>query len=151
MKFLPILLLATVLGGPAYAHHRSKHVINRYDYISEKDWSTCTKELVSVTVYSDGSQMKDFRRLPWHRCINRHKGGYHRHSHFQQRSYTPRPVPTERKQSTTDDNSCIEGSVIGGIAGGGLGAALSRGDGRWWAIPTGIVGGALAGCQIDGG
>ncbi|AIX14613.1 hypothetical protein Syn7803C72_2 [Synechococcus phage ACG-2014d] len=147
MKFLPILLLATVLGGPAYAHHRSKHVINRYDYIAEKDWSTCTKELVSVTVYSDGSQMKDFRRLPWHRCINRHNGGYHRHSH----SYTPRPVPTERKQSKTDDNSCIEGSVIGGIAGGGLGAALSRGDGRWWAIPTGIVGGALAGCQIDGG
>ena len=50
-----------------------------------------------------------------------------------------------------DDNSCIEGSVLGGIAGGGLGAALSRGDGRWWAIPLGIVGGTMMGCQIDGG
>ena len=50
-----------------------------------------------------------------------------------------------------DDNSCIEGSVLGGIAGGGLGAALSRGDGRLWAIPLGIVGGAMAGCQVDGG
>lgn len=50
-----------------------------------------------------------------------------------------------------DDNSCIEGSVLGGLAGGGLGAALSRGSGRWWAIPTGIVGGVLVGCQIDGG
>ena len=50
-----------------------------------------------------------------------------------------------------DDNSCIEGSILGGIAGGGAGAALSRGDGRFWAIPLGIVGGAMAGCQIDGG
>ena len=50
-----------------------------------------------------------------------------------------------------DDNSCIEGSILGGIAGGGLGAALSRKDGRLWAIPLGIVGGAMAGCQVDGG
>ncbi len=50
-----------------------------------------------------------------------------------------------------DDNSCIEGSVLGGIAGGGAGAVLSRGNGRWWAIPLGIVSGAMVGCQIDGG
>ena len=50
-----------------------------------------------------------------------------------------------------DDNSCIEGSILGGIAGAGIGAASSRGDGRWWAIPLGIVGGAMVGCQIDGG
>ena len=51
----------------------------------------------------------------------------------------------------TDDNSCIEGSILGGIAGGGAGAALSRKEGRLWAIPLGIVGGALVGCQVDGG
>ena len=50
-----------------------------------------------------------------------------------------------------DDNSCIEGSILGGIAGAGAGAALSRGDGRWWAIPLGIVGGSMVGCQVDGG
>ena len=50
-----------------------------------------------------------------------------------------------------DDNSCVEGSIIGGLLGGGLGAALSQGDGRWWAIPTGIAGGAMVGCQVDGG
>ena len=50
-----------------------------------------------------------------------------------------------------DNNSCIEGSILGGIAGGGLGAALSRKEGRLWAIPTGIVGGAMVGCQVDGG
>ena len=36
-----------------------------------------------------------------------------------------------------DDNSCVEGAVLGGILGGGAGAAASRGDGRWWAIPPG--------------
>lgn len=56
-----------------------------------------------------------------------------------------------QNQHQTDDNSCIEGSILGGIAGGGAGAALSRGDGRWWAIPLGIVGGSMVGCQIDGG
>ena len=56
-----------------------------------------------------------------------------------------------QKQHQTDDNSCIEGSILGGILGGGAGAAASRGDGRYWAIPLGIVGGAMVGCQIDGG
>ena len=56
-----------------------------------------------------------------------------------------------RKNANVDDNSCIEGSVLGGILGGGAGAAASRGDGRLWAIPLGIVGGAMVGCQVDGG
>jgi hypothetical protein len=56
-----------------------------------------------------------------------------------------------RRSVPADDNSCIEGSILGGIAGGGAGAALSRKEGRLWAIPLGIVGGALVGCQVDGG
>jgi len=55
------------------------------------------------------------------------------------------------RRHNTDDNSCIEGSILGGLAGGGAGAALSRKEGRLWAIPLGIVGGALVGCQVDGG
>tara|TARA_B100002019_G_scaffold238046_1_gene213016 strand:- start:1979 stop:2446 length:468 start_codon:yes stop_codon:yes gene_type:complete len=50
-----------------------------------------------------------------------------------------------------DGNDCSQGAVLGGITGGAAGAALSRGDGRWWAIPLGIVGGAVVGCDIDGG
>ena len=59
-------------------------------------------------------------------------------------------VPKTNK-GNVDDNSCIEGAVLGGIGGAGAGAVLSRGDGRWWAIPLGIVGGSMVGCQIDGG
>jgi hypothetical protein len=39
-------------------------------------------------------------------------------------------------------------SALGALLGGGVGAALSRGDGRWWAIPVGAaVGGAMFGCN----
>lgn len=146
MKFLalPLLLLT---ASPALAHHRH-HVINKYSYMRDRDWATCTKEEVQVTVYSDGSTMKEFKRHPWYRCIRKHERGHVHHYH--NHSSRPRVVRPDT-QKNVDDNSCIEGSIIGGIAGGGLGAALSRGDGRWWAIPTGIVGGALVGCQVDGG
>ena len=53
--------------------------------------------------------------------------------------------------SHPDTNSCIEGSVIGGLLGAGLGAALSRGDGRWIGVPGGGAAGALIGCQGEGG
>ena len=50
-----------------------------------------------------------------------------------------------------DTNDCSDGKIAGGILGGAAGAALSRGDGRWWAIPLGVVGGSMIGCDIDGG
>ena len=50
-----------------------------------------------------------------------------------------------------DDNSCKEGTLAGGLIGGGIAASISRGKDSWWAIPTGIVTGAMIGCDIDGG
>ena len=50
-----------------------------------------------------------------------------------------------------DDNDCSEGTVAGGLLGGGLAAFGTRGKDRWWTIPTGIIGGAMVGCQMDGG
>ena len=50
-----------------------------------------------------------------------------------------------------DDNDCSEGTVIGGLLGGGLAGFGSRGKDRWWAIPSGIIGGAMLGCAVDGG
>ena len=73
------------------------------------------------------------------------------------RRYIPQTAPHYHYEEehpnvgNVDNNSCVEGSIIGGILGGGAGAAASRGDGRWWAIPLGIVGGSMVGCQIDGG
>jgi len=58
------------------------------------------------------------------------------------------------KRKTTiqfDNNDCTDGKIAGGLVGGGLGAAISRGDGRWWAIPLGAVLGSRIGCEIEGG
>ncbi len=60
-------------------------------------------------------------------------------------------VPPTPTRSNVDDNSCVEGTVAGGILGGALGGVLSKKENWIWAIPTGIVGGAMAGCQVDGG
>ena len=56
----------------------------------------------------------------------------------------------ERVQEV-DDNDCTDGKVAGAILGGGIGAALSQDEGRWWAIPLGVVTGSAIGCDIDGG
>ena len=50
-----------------------------------------------------------------------------------------------------DDNDCTDGKVAGAILGGGAAAAMSRGDGRWWAIPLGAVVGSKIGCDAAGG
>ena len=50
-----------------------------------------------------------------------------------------------------DNNDCTDGKIAGGLLGGGVGAALSRGDGRWRAIPLGAVLGSRIGCEIEGG
>ena len=56
-----------------------------------------------------------------------------------------------QKMEEVDDNDCTDGKVAGAILGGGVGAALSRDEGRWWAIPLGVVTGSAIGCDIDGG
>ena len=63
--------------------------------------------------------------------------------------YLPADPQPPRRQ--VDDNSCVEGSILGGILGGALGAGLSRDEGMIVGIPLGVVGGALVGCQLDGG
>ena len=50
-----------------------------------------------------------------------------------------------------DNNDCTDGKLAGALLGGGAAAAMSRGDGRWWAIPLGVVTGSAIGCDLDGG
>ena len=61
------------------------------------------------------------------------------------------PYPLPENQTYKDENSCVEGSVIGGLLGGGLGGILSNQENWILTVPAGIVGGAMVGCQIDGG
>jgi len=66
-------------------------------------------------------------------------------------SAEPRQSPVTRTYEEYDTNDCGDGKIAGGLLGGGLAAAISRGDGRWWAIPLGAVVGSSIGCDIDGG
>ena len=66
-------------------------------------------------------------------------------------------IPCQRRKTTTiqkrddDGNDCTDGKIAGGILGGAAGAALSQDEGRWWAIPLGVVTGSATGCDLDGG
>ena len=50
-----------------------------------------------------------------------------------------------------DGNECGDGKIAGALVGGGAAAAMSRGDGRWWAIPLGVLVGSTVGCDMAGG
>ena len=83
-------------------------------------------------------------------------GGYIKHSRTKVACGNMQPTqyhePTYHQPSApVDDNDCSGGTVAGALIGGGLAGYGSRGKGRWWAIPAGIVGGAMLGCQISGG
>tara|TARA_B100000242_G_C42872714_1_gene404981 strand:- start:266 stop:751 length:486 start_codon:yes stop_codon:yes gene_type:complete len=66
----------------------------------------------------------------------------HNHNHDHNHNY---------KASKKDNNSCKEGSIIGGLLGAGVTMSATRGKDRWWAVPAGGAAGAMIGCQIDGG
>ena len=63
--------------------------------------------------------------------------------------------PSYRRHVTVyedvDTNDCSDGTVAGALLGGGLAGFGTRGKDRWWTIPTGIIGGAMLGCAVDGG
>ena len=69
------------------------------------------------------------------------------------RRTNPPERPYYRRHVTVyeDTNDCTDGKIAGGLLGGGAAAAMSRGDGRWWAIPLGVVVGSHIGCDAAGG
>ena len=67
------------------------------------------------------------------------------------RSDEPRQSTVTRTYDEYDTNDCSDGKIAGGLLGGGLGAAISQGDGRWWAITLGAVVGSHIGCEEAGG
>ena len=83
---------------------------------------------------------KDTVEVP---CDDNPNVGWNRPSH---RPYYRRHVTVYE-----DTNDCTDGKIAGGLLGGGLGAAISQGDGRWWAIPLGAVVGSHIGCDLAGG
>tara|TARA_B100000085_G_scaffold141525_1_gene128807 strand:- start:1220 stop:1642 length:423 start_codon:yes stop_codon:yes gene_type:complete len=136
---LAAIVMATSLTVPAEAGHRHGRV-----YRDEICTKTIYEEIYRPPrslgnpsprgqIFSESYDIE----VP---CKRRHK-----HYHYYE---TPRVQPVPDKPDTND---CREGTAIGALLGGAGAAAISENDAYIWSIPLGIVGGAMAGCQIDGG
>ena len=55
------------------------------------------------------------------------------------------------KSAKSKADDCTDGKIAGGLLGGAAAAAMSRDEGRWWAIPLGVFLGGTIGCDVDGG
>ena len=82
---------------------------------------------------------------------HKHQNGNLAHYHHSHAVTITSQPPVEVDPAPQDSNSCLEGTLAGGVPGGALGGTLAKKDNWIWSIPVGAVGGALVGCQIDGG
>ena len=111
----------------------------------------CFKEVYREE-YTPGTVNSPGYIRSWTETVEVRCHGHHSGSTVIQEDPFPINHNTHHHTNTNvDDNSCIEGAIIGGILGGAGGAAASRGPDMAWAIPLGVVGGSLVGCQVDGG
>ena len=143
MKLALVALLIGVTSAPAFAGGPATGYRSRGGYAEEeKCYRKEYREEYGPGTAKRPGYVKTYRKRVEVAC---------------ERDYIPQTTPHYHHEEQypnvgdVDNNSCVEGSILGGIAGGGLGAALSRDAGRLWAIPLGVVGGAMAGCQVDGG
>ena len=145
MKLLAALLLIGVTSAPALAGpatgYRSRGGYAEQEKCFRKEHR---EEYVPGTMSSPGyvRSYKKRVRVPCERPQYMPQSTPHSFPRYED----PHP-----NMGRVDNNSCVEGTVAGGLLGGALGGVLSKKENWIWAIPTGIVGGAMVGCQVDGG
>ena len=144
---LPAILLSTLfIAAPAYAGGPA--TVYRYNDPS-RDGARVFREshcYENVEQYIPGYYNKH----------GQYVGGYVKHRRNKiPCGYAPvrnHHVPSYHQPGgNVDNNDCSGGTAVGALLGGGLAGFGSRGKDRWWAIPAGVVGGAMLGCQVDGG
>ena len=126
MKILLTSLIALGSISPVFADQKAGYSEDRTCYRTEY-----REEYVPGTLENPG-YIRTYNETVEVPC--RDRGGY-----------------TRKETIEYDTNDCTDGKIAGGLLGGAAGAAMSRDDGRWWAIPLGIVVGSAIGCDVDGG
>lgn len=151
---IAVALLMASSATPSLAHPSASHEVGYNRPVERTIERTVVRTTVAPAHQPAGHRQwrqSDWRRAHWRRNAwrrqqweraNWQRANWNRHDHDDRHG---------TRVSNPDTNSCIEGSVIDGLVGAGLGAALSRGDGRWIGVPVGGAAGALIGCQVDGG
>ena len=149
LALTPVSAIAHPGDAIPHQHHYGENDSSQAGYSNQR---TCHKteyreEYIPGTEDSPGyvKSWKDTVEVP---CDDANIGWHRPH-----RPHRPSDRPYYRRHVTVyeDTNDCSEGTIAGGILGGGLATAISRGKDQWWAIPTGIITGAMIGCDIDGG
>ena len=126
MKILLTSLIALGSISPVFADQKAGYSEDRTCYKTEY-----REEYVPGTLENPG-YIRTYNETVEVPC--RDRGGY-----------------TRRETIEYDTNDCTDGKIAGGLLGGAAGAAMSRDDGRWWAIPIGAVIGSKIGCDAAGG
>ena len=137
MKQLLIPLLLLGLTSPAYARRQSP------GYSNQCFEEVYREEYIPGTLNRPGT----IRRWTEQKEVTCNGAGPVR----TYQGYGGGLVPEQHTTGRQPENSCIEGSILGGITGGALGGVLSTQENWIWSIPAGVVGGAMAGCVVDGG
>jgi len=150
---LPLLFVTSGLDKPVYAHknyskaeicYRNKYVETYHPGTRQNPGYVSSREKVV-----ERPCPKNFH---FHgRMSHKHPKGRQTHAHHVHSSAGIASQPVLVDPSVDDQNSCLEGTLAGGVLGGALGGVLAKQENWIWSIPTGVVGGALVGCQIDGG
>ena len=144
MKLLAALLLIGVTSAPALAGGPRTGYRSRGGYAEqEKCFKREYREEYIPGTMSNPGYVKRYNKRVRVPC--------------ERPSFMPQSAPHYHHEEEypgvghVDNNSCKEGTVAGGLLGGALGGVLAKKENWIWAIPTGIVGGAMVGCQVDGG
>lgn len=143
------LILATIIAlTPAAALAGPKNSQAGWSH-QEKCFKTVYREEYVPGTMKNPGYVKSYKERVKVPCKNR---PVENHTHYHVEPHrTYRPAEREDRMSNVDDNSCVEGTVIGGILGGAAGGTLATKKNWIWSIPVGVVSGAMVGCQVDGG
>ena len=158
MKKLVAILLPSLMGIPmlqlpalAHKNYSDAQICYKNKYV-EKYHPGTRKSPGYVTSSEKVVQRPCPKNFHFHgRMSHKHKNGQYRHDHHAHSNQYSGTSSVVKSSPSEDNNSCIEGTLAGGVLGGALGGALAQKDNWIWSIPAGVVGGAIVGCQIDGG
>ena len=152
--FLLCMLAFASLNAPGLAHQNYSNDQTCYQNKYTETYHPGTRESQG---YVTSKEIIVPRPCPKHfhshgKKTHKHKLGRFAHDHHSHQ------VPTVGTSTVYapeldvhDKNSCIEGTLAGGVLGGAFGGTLAKKENWIWSIPAGVVGGAIIGCQIDGG
>ena len=146
------VVLITVLNEPALAHKTYSRAKTCYQNQYVETYHPGTREKpVYVSSREERVERPCPKSLHFHgRKSHKHQEGNRTHNHSAHQPTTSSSRTVFEDAAAEDSNSCLEGTIAGGVLGGALRGVLAKKDNWIWSIPAGAVGGALVGCQIDG-